>query len=400
MPWKETNMLEERMKFIVRYLGGEKIASLCEEFGISRKTGHKIINRYQEEGVEGLRDRLSVARHNSKTTPLETQKIILDLKKKYPSWGAPKIVELFKRQHSDMKAPVISTVHAILDRHGLVRSRNSKGRYRAVGTVLKPARAPNDLWCIDYKGQFLLGNKQYCYPLTITDHFSRYLLSCEGVSGTKREEAFSVFEHTFKEHGLPLGIRSDNGVPFSSRSVFGLSRLSVWWLRLGILLERTQPGCPQQNGRHERMHKTLKLEVLKQKKANFLQQQEAFDEFIEQYNHVRPHEALGMKTPGEIYRKSSRSYPKTLPEVKYPDADKVKNVSHCGSILFSATQRVFLSESFGGQPVGLYLQEDGIWLIKFMDYKIGFFDESNLLFTPAENPFINPYQILLPRRSV
>lgn len=399
MPWKETNVLEERMKFIARYLEGEKISRLCEEFGISRKTGHKIINRYEADGASGLQSRSSVALRNRKTTPLEIQKLILEVKKKYPAWGAPKISELLKRRHSDIKIPVISTIHAILDKNGLVKPRSQRQRYRAQGTNLRPTTAPNDLWCIDYKGQFLLENRQYCYPLTISDHFSRYLLGCEAVSGTKTDEAFPVFENTFKAHGLPLAIRSDNGVPFSSRSLFGLSRLSVWWLRLGIKLERIEPGCPQQNGRHERMHRTLKLEVLRTKRKNFLQQQEAFDDFVQQYNEVRPHEALSMKTPSEIYRKSSRDYPRFLPDIAYSNADRICSVAHCGSMSIGKRQRIFLSESLSGQEIGLYAQDDHIWLLKFMDYELGFFDDESLKFTPGENPFINPLQQLLPGRS-
>jgi putative transposase len=390
MPWKETNVLEERMKFVSRYLQGEKIAVLCNEFGISRKTGHKIINRYHAEGVQGLSDKSSVAVRNRKSTPLEVQKCILELKGEFPSWGAPKIAELLKRRHPEIKAPVVSTIHAILDKNGLVKNRSARRRYKAQGTNLRATTAPNDLWCIDYKGEFLLGNKQYCYPLTISDHFSRYLLKCEAVSGTKTKEAHPVFEGAFREYGMPLAIRSDNGVPFSSvRALFGLSRLSVWWLRLGIKIERTEPGCPQQNGRHERIHKTLKMEALGTRRANFLQQQEVLDEFVEQYNRVRPHAALGMKTPAELYRHSPREFPRFLTEPGYQNADKIVTVSHCGTMPIGRQRKVFLSESFGNQPVGLYAQDDGVWLVKFMDYELGFFDDESLRFTPTENPFIN-----------
>lgn len=389
MPWKETNVLEERMKFISRYLQGEKIAGLCNEFGISRKTGHKIINRYRRDGAQGLHDKSSVAVRNRKTTPLEVQKLILGLKTEFPSWGAPKIAELLKRRHPQVKTPVVSTIHVILDKNGLVKNRGNRRRYKAQGTNLRATNNPNDLWCIDYKGEFLLGNKQYCFPLTISDHFSRYLLRCEAVSGTKANEAFPIFECTFKEFGLPLAIRSDNGAPFSARALFGLSRLSIWWLRLGIKVERTQPGCPQQNGRHERIHKTLKMEALGTRKANFLQQQEVLDEFVDQYNRVRPHAALNMQTPAEIYRQSPREYPRFLSEPSYPNADKIVMVSYCGTMPIGRQRKVFLSESLGSQPVGLYAQDDGVWLVKFMDYELGFFDDQSLRFTPGENPFIN-----------
>ncbi len=389
MPWKETKIVEERMKFIARYLQGEKIAGLCNEFGISRKTGHKIINRYQSHGAQGLYDKSSIAVRNRKTTPLEIQKQIVALKREYPSWGAPKIAELLKRRYPEIKTPVISTIHSILDKNGLVTNRKNRARYKAQGTHLRSTTAPNDLWCIDYKGEFLLGNKQYCYPLTISDHFSRYLLTCEAMTNTKVTQAFPAFELAFKEYGMPLAIRSDNGAPFSSRALFGLSKLSVWWLRLGIKIERTQPGCPQQNGRHERIHKTLKLEVLGTRKANFLQQQEVLDEFVEQYNQIRPHAALNMQTPSEIYRPSPRTYPKILTDPSYANADRIASVSGCGAMAIGRQKRVFLSESFAHQPVGLYAQDDGIWLVKFMEYDLGFFDDQSLRFTPGENPFIN-----------
>ena len=338
MPWKETNVLEERVKFISRYLEGEKISSLCIEFDISRKTGHKIIKRYETSGFDGLYNRSCASLRNRMTTPLRIQKMIVDLKRQYSSWGAPKIAELFKRKYPNEKCPVISTVHAILDRNGMVKNRSSRPRYKATGTNLKPTNAPNDLWCIDYKGQFLLGNKEYCYPLTITDHYSRYLLCCEALSCTKTEDAFEPFEIAFKENGMPAAIRSDNGAPFSARALFGLSKLSVWWLRLGIKIERIMPGHPQQNGRHERMHRTLKLEV--ERRNNFLQQQESFDDFVQTYNNVRPHEALNMKTPSEIYKKSERKYPDHLPDLNYPNADRIAMVGHNGVISIGKQRRV------------------------------------------------------------
>lgn len=205
-------------------------------------------------------------------------------------------------------APAISTVHTVLDRHGLVRRRKRR-RYKAEGRELQEAVQPNGLWCADYKGEFLLGNKRYCYPLTVTDYHSRYLLGCEGLESTKEPLAFTVFERIFQEYGLPNGIRTDNGPPFSSpNALFGLSRLSVWWLRLGIAIERIKPGHPQQNGRHERMHLTLKQEACRPSAFNILQQQEKLDAFRERYNQERPHQAIGMRYPAELYRPSSKVY--------------------------------------------------------------------------------------------
>ena len=257
MPWKECNRMDERLRFVARLLDGEKMAPLCREFGISRKTGYKIYNRYKDYGLKGLEDRArSPYRHPNKL-PFQVEKAILRIKRDHLTWGAPKIREKLIKEYPVIRPPAISTIHAVLDRHGLVK-RHKRRRYKAQGTELNDARSPNALWCADYKGQFRLGNRQYCYPLTITDYRSRYLLACEGLESIKEAGAFPVFEHVFKEFGLPAAIRTDNGVPFSSpHSLFGLSRLSVWWLRLGIAIERIKPGHPQRNGRHERMHLTL-----------------------------------------------------------------------------------------------------------------------------------------------
>jgi putative transposase len=273
MPWQECCKMDERLRFVARLLDGEKMAVMCREFDISRKTGHKIFNRYKECGLEGLTDRSRRPYRQANRLPFQIEKLIVRLKHEHPSWGAPKIREKLRRLHSEITLPAISTVHAVLDRNGLV-TRPRKPRYHAPGTSLtKPTRA-NDLWCADYKGEFMLADRRYCYPLTITDFASRYLISCEGLSSTLAMYAFTVFERAFKDFGLPRAIRTDNGCPFASaNSLFGLTKLSVWWLRLGIGIERIKPGHPQQNGRHERMHLTLKQEATKPAAKNFLQQQ-------------------------------------------------------------------------------------------------------------------------------
>ena len=301
MPWKECRPMDERLRFIARLLEGEKMAPLCREFGISRVTGYKIFNRYKECGLDALNDRSRRPYRQANKLPFQIERSILGIKSEHPSWGAPKIRDKLIRQYPMIKPPAISTVHAVLDRNGLVK-RKKRRRYKAEGTALVAAHDPNGLWCADYKGQFMLGNKQYCYPLTITDYRSRYLLACEGLESTRSEFAFSVFEQTFKEFGLPKAIRTDNGGPFASaNALFGLSKLSVWWLRLGIQIQRIKPGNPQQNGRHERMHLTLKKEATKPASFNFLQQQERFDQFIRVYNNERPHQALGGAYPGDVY---------------------------------------------------------------------------------------------------
>jgi putative transposase len=385
MPWMECNKMDEKLKFVARYLDGEKIAVLCREFGISRVTGHKIIDRYRESGLTALTDRSRRPYRQANQLPFQIEKSILLIKQEKPHWGAPKIRERLIRQFPDIRIPAKSTVHSILDRNGLVTARK-KRRFRAEGTALSNATSPNDLWCTDYKGEFMMGNKQYCYPLTITDYASRFLICCEGLETTKEKYAFAVFENIFKEYGLPLAIRSDNGVPFASpNSVFNLSRLSVWWLRLGIAIERIKPGHPEQNGRHERMHLTLKKETTKPAAPNLLQQQAKFDNFIQEFNFERPHQALNMKYPAEVYKSSPRQY-KGLPEVNYPFHDKMVTITTCGRICVR-NKKVNFSYVFAGQNVGIKEVEDKIWLVSFMDYDLGYFDEDSCRLEPLDNPF-------------
>jgi transposase InsO family protein len=386
MPWKECNRMDERLRFVARLLDGEKMASLCREFGISRKTGYKIFNRYKDEGLRGLEDRArSPYRHPNKL-PFQVESAILRIKREHMSWGAPKIREKLIKLYPGIKPPATSTIHATLDRHGLVKRRKRR-RYKAQGTELSHARAPNTLWCADYKGQFRLGNRRYCYPLTVSDYRSRYLLACEGLESTRETGAFPVFERVFKEFGLPAAIRTDNGVPFASpHALFGMSRLAVWWLRLGIAIERIKPGHPQQNGRHERMHLTLKQETTRPPSYNFLQQQARFDDFIEGYNQDRPHQALGGKYPGEVYTPSAREY--HHPEVpEYPFHDRAIQVTQCGRICIGR-RKINLSTVFGGQYVGIREVADQVWLVSFMEYDLGFFDQDENRVEPVgQNPF-------------
>lgn len=384
MPWKECVKVDEKIKFVARLLDGEQMSSLCQEFGISRKTGYKIFDRYKHSGLEGLNDRSRRPHRYANQLPFQLEKEILKVKKEKPSWGAPKIREKILRQYPDVKPPAISTIHTILDKYGLV-TRQKRRRYKAQGTDLSYGKQPNELWCADYKGEFQLGNKQYCYPLTITDFNSRYLLACEGLSTTKEIYAITVFERVFKEFGLPNAIRTDNGVPFSSQALFGLSKLSVWWLRLGISIERIKPGNPQENGRHERMHLTLKKEATKPAGENFLQQQEKFDHFIHEYNNERPHQALQMKYPGEIYVPSNKIY-KGLPDVNYPFHDKTITVTNCGRVCLKG-KKINLTSVLGGQNVGIKEVEDDIWLVSFMEYDLGYFDEQTCKLEPLPNPF-------------
>jgi transposase InsO family protein len=323
--------MDKRMRFVIRLKDAESMASLCREFEISRKTGYKILQRYEQCGVEGLSDRTRRPFRYANQLPEQVEAAIVAARREKPSWGARKIRErLLRRLPHAVKVPASSTIHAVLDRHGLVTRPRLRRGTRAEGTLLSQGLSPNNLWCADYKGEFLLGNKHYCYPLTVTDHASRYLLLCEALESNREQLAFTALERLFKERGLPQAIRSDNGVPFASpNGLFNLSKLSVWWLRLGISIERIRPGRPQQNGRHERMHLTLKQKATRPAGANILQQQAKFDAFVEEFNNDRPHEALAMKCPAQIYTPSTRPY-QGLPEPHYPFHDKTVLVTSCG----------------------------------------------------------------------
>jgi len=377
--------MDERLRFVARLLEGEKMAELCREFGISRKTGYKIFTRYKDVGLEGLTDRSRRPYRQANRLPFQVETLILGLKREHPSWGAPKIREKLRRRFSDIRPPAISTVHAVLDRNGLV-THGRERHHHAQGTTLSTPTTPNDLWCADFKGEFMLADRRYCYPLTITDFASRYLICCDALTSTHAKPAFTVFERAFKDFGLPKAIRTDNGCPFASASaIFGLSKLSVWWLRLGIGIERIQPGQPQQNGRHERMHLTLKKETTKPAANNFLQQQEKFDRFIDCYNQERPHQAIGMRYPGEIYQCSAREY-HGLSELEYPFHDRTVAVTMCGRVCFGS-RKINLSTVFAGQNVGVKEVAEKVWLISFMHYDLGFFDHETTRFECAESPF-------------
>ena len=386
MPWKECHVEDERLRFVARRLEGEKMAPLCAEFGISRKTGYKIFERYEDCGLQAFTDRSRRPHRQANRLPAAVEATIVRLKREYPSWGAPKIREKLRQCYPGPHLPAISTVHAVLDRHDLVAHRRRRRAAKATGTELSQPLEPNALWCADYKGEFLLGNRRYCYPLTITDFASRYLLTCEALGTTQETFAFTVFERAFRDFGLPQRIRTDNGVPFASaHALYGLSKLAVWWLRLGIQIERIQPGHPQQNGRHERMHLTLKKEATKPAAANVLQQQARFDAFVVRFNQERPHQALGMKVPADVYARSPRVY-RGLQELTYPFHDQTIAVTRCGRICFNG-RKVNLSHVFAGQNVGVTQVDERIWLVTFMQYDLGYFDDETCRLEPIQNPF-------------
>jgi transposase InsO family protein len=378
--------MDERLRFVARLLEGEAMTDLCREFGISRKTGYKVFNRYKDEGCSALSDRSRRPVRYANQLPPQVESLIVGLKRDKPHWGARKLRELLvRRLPGEVRVPAKSTLHAVLDRHGLV-SRLGKRRSRAQGTPLSEGAQPNDLWCADFKGEFRLGNDRYCYPLTVTDHASRFLLLCEALDSIREDPAIAAFERLFNERGLPAAIRSDNGVPFASpNALFNLSKLSVWWLRLGIAIERIKPGHPHQNGRHERMHLTLKKETTRPPGMNSLQQQARFDDFLAEFNTERPHEALHMQRPADIYTGSARPYA-GLPELAYPLHDRECLVTACKRICMHR-KKINISTVLAGQKLGLKEVDEGIWLVSFMHYDLGYIDLEQRTLQPIDNPF-------------
>ena len=387
MPWKKVSVMDERLRFVARLLEGEPMSDVCRSFGISRKTGYKIFNRYKEAGAEALSDRSRRPVRYANQLPEAVERLIVATRQDKPHWGARKIRELLlRRLCGEVRIPSQSTIHAVLDRHGLVAHARRRERLRAEGTALSAGLLPNDLWCVDFKGEFRMGNRDYCYPLTVTDHASRYLLMCEALETTREAPVIEAFQRLFAERGLPSAIRSDNGVPFASpNGLYNLSRLAVWWLRLGIAIERIKPGHPQQNGRHERMHLTLKQATTRPPGANILQQQTKFDAFLDEFNDERPHEALAMKTPAEVYLPSPIPY-RGLPDIEYPFHDRDVLVTACGRICIYR-KKINLSTVLAGQKLGLKEVDDGIWLVTFMTYDLGYIDLEHRTLQTIDNPF-------------
>lgn len=375
MPWNEESPLDQRIRFIGLYQSSYySFTELCERFGISRKTGYKWIRRFEVERWAGLEDQSRTANTCPHRTPKEVEAHLVSARKAHPSWGPRKLLISLSEKQPQVDWPAASTVGDILKRHGLVKKRKRRPRCWHPGRPVVPMKAPNDVWTVDFKGEFRLRDRQYCYPLTVLDGASRYLLACRGLPSTSERGARPQFERMFRKYGLPEQILMDNGQPFASHAIGGLSRLSVWWIRLGIQPLRIERGHPEQNGRHERFHRTLKAETARPPRANMACQQRAFNQFLREYNEERPHEALGQTPPGRSYTASPRPFPKKLPKPEYPGHFEVRSVGPSGAIHWKATMP-FVSKALRGQSVGLEEVDHGIWSVYFCSLLLGRFNE-------------------------
>lgn len=378
--------MSQRHEFIQLYLHGRHVvAELCSAFGVSEKTGYKWLRRFAADGVAGLADRPHIPRTTPHQVAAEVVQRITGFRGKHPTWGPRKLRKRLQSVEPTIAWPAASTFGAILKRHGLVRARRRvRGpRWAPLDLPLTEPAAPNDVWTADFKGEFPLRQGPYCYPLTIADAYSRLLLSCTGLSSTRGAMAQPVFRRVFQTYGLPRVIRTDNGVPFASPLALGrLSALAVWWIRLGIRPERIAPGKPQQNGQHERMHRTLKAEATRPACASWRAQQARFERFRAEYNHERPHEALELCTPTSCYVPSPRPYPPRLPELDYPAYIDVRLVHHNGTIKWRS-RLLFLSGVLAGEQVGIEETEPGASLIRFGPLVLGTLNETTYEFTPG-----------------
>ena len=385
MPWKETCTMDQKVKMIGDWLSNEyTITELSEMYEVSRKTIYKWVRRYGAKGPPGLLERSKAPKYHPNTTPLEIAREIVASKLRHQRWGPKKVVAWLEEHCSEGRWPAASTAGGILKREGLVRPRRRKHRTPPYIKPFNQCHRPNALWSADFKGQFRTGDGELCYPLTIFDNYSRYILSCHGLSHPTLEESRPWFESVFKECGLPEAIRTDNGAPFASVGLGGLSKLSAWFIKLGIKPERIKPGHPEENGRHERMHRSLKEATASPPRGDIKEQQKALDEFVKDHNFERPHEALGQKTPASFYRPSMRAYPTEVPKVEYHGDVIVRQVRHNGEIRWKG-EFIYVSEALAGDPVALKQKEEHLWEIRFSSYPLGILNELTMKITPLLN---------------
>jgi len=387
MPWQQTNHVDERLKFVAAAKEArESMTELCARFGISRKTGYKLLRRYQEEGPEGLRDRSSAPREHPNRTPREVERAILRVRKAHPSWGSKKILVVLGRDMDEAKLPARSTVDAILSRAGLVTPRRRRQRGPARSAPVVEASGPNDVWSIDYKGWFRVGDGTRCDPLTVNDVATRMSLECRALVSPKTEDVQRHLEWAFVEFGLPGWMLSDNGPPFGSTGLGGLSRLGVWLLKVGVRPVFIQPGHPEQNGRHERFHGTLKRETASPPGPSIRAQQARFDKFRKTFNEERPHEALDMRCPADLYEPAWREMPSRLEDFEYGDGVETRRVRGDGSIKW-AGEHVFVGSAMGGEVVGLERVENAAGLHVYLGpVCLGALVESSGVIVPLAEP--------------
>jgi transposase InsO family protein len=376
--------MEEKLRFVFEYQRDEQtMTELCARFGICRDTGYVWLRRFRLHGVQGLVELNRAAERHPNQTPAELERSVLELRQSHMTWGPRKLKRVLERDQAGRPWPAASTMGEIVKRAGLVVPRKRRRRTEPYTQPLAHASESNLVWCADFKGWFRSGDGRRIDPLTITDAWSRYLLRCQAVEKTDTERVRAVFEAAFRQYGMPEAIRTDNGAPFASPAVGGLSRLAVWWTRLGIGHERIQAGHPEQNGRHERMHRTLKQDV--PTAQDWRSQQRELDRFLHDFNQVRPHEALDMQTPSSVYEPSPRPFPNKIPEVEYPNGMEVRTVKTHGHFRWKKKD-IFLTEVLWGEPIGLMPLGDGLFNIYFADRPLIGFDSKRDKLVPLTNP--------------
>jgi len=375
MPWRETHVMDERMSFIVDWQREEwSFAALCRRYGVSRKTGYEWTGRFEALGIDGLKDRSSAAHRHPNQVEACVAEAVIGVRAAHPSWGPKKIKAWLSMQRPQTMWPAQSTIAELLDRRGLVRHRRKRRHVPAHGAPLSPAIAANDVWGIDFKGWFRTGDGARCEPLSLSDLSSRYVLRLQALERIDGEQVWPILETAFFEFGLPRVMRSDNGAPFASVAAGGLSRLGVRLIKAGIVPERIKPGRPQQNGRHERMHLTLKQETASPPAQTLRQQQQRFDAFRMTFNEERPHEALGQTPPAQHYDPPPRPYSGRLCEPDYADDQTVRRVRSNGQIKWRG-EHLFLSEALIGEPVGLRETDDGLFEVNYGPIILGTIDQ-------------------------
>ena len=371
MPWRESSPMNEKTQFIGDYLRGTfNVTELCDAYGISRKTAYKWIDRYVTQGPAGLEDRERSPWRCPHKTPADMEQTICEVRRRHPSWGGRKIRRRLIDKEPKVPWPASSTINDILKRNGFIRETRRRNRVGHPGKPQPHMDAPNDTWTADFKGHFKTRNGVYCYPLTVADGHSHFLLGCQALLSTDIARSKPVFTRLFKDYGLPVRIRTDNGAPFAAHALGRLSKLSAWWIRVGIYPEFIEPGKPQQNGRHERMHKTLKAETTRPPAANYKAQQRKFNAFRNEFNTIRPHEALDMDTPAVVYHPSTRPMPNKLIPLEYPDRFIKRLVSTNGGIRWKSWH-VPVSTACAGEYVGLEDIDEGLYNVYFGPLKLG-----------------------------